>query len=208
METTFDYNKVLKKVAKERLTPYGIIQQGKSRTFLYDNNWWTIVIEFQGSSFSKGTYLNIGIDFNFYPRNYFSFSYGYREKGFEIANDENQFANIINDYCDFTIAKVDDLKLKFKDAQAATNTFKKQVENNPWDNFTLAILYGLTENINECRNYLFKVQEIKCEYEYEFKRQKLVTEILTWLDNNQTFLTKMKDLINQTRELKKLPISV
>ena len=206
METGFDHNKLLKKIAKDRLSPEGIIQAGRSRTFLYDNGWWTIVIEFQSSSWSKGSYLNIGVDFNFYPRDYFAFSYGSREKGFEEANDENHFTQIINDYCDFTIEKVKKLKIKFNDIWTATNTFKKGVDDDPWDHFSLGVLYGLTGNLSKSKKYLRKVSKEKCEHDYEFERKKIVTEILGCLNSDETFLTKIKELINQARQLKKLPV--
>jgi hypothetical protein len=206
MEATFDHNKLLKKTAKERLTPFGITQKGSSRTFLFDNDWWTIIIEFQPSSFSKGSYLNIGLDFNFYPRDHFAFTYGYRENGFEEADNETTFIKIINDYCDLTITKLDDLKVKFKDVWTATNTFKKHIDKDPWNKFDLAILYSLTGNISDSRKLLNDIKKQKCEYDYEFKRQQLVTEILLWFDDDETFLSKIKELINQTRQLKKLPV--
>jgi len=205
METAFDHNKLLKKTAKERLTPFRITQKGSSRTFLFDNGWWTIIIEFQPSSYSKGSYLNIGLDFNFYPRDHFAFTYGYRENGFEKANDETAFIKIINDYCDLTITKVDNLKLKFKDVWTAADTFKKHVDNDSWNKFDLAILYGLTGKISDSKKLLLDIKKQKCEYDYEFKRQQFVTDILPWLDNDETFLIKIKELINQTRQLKKLP---
>jgi hypothetical protein len=125
MEATFDHNKLLKKIASEKLLPHGIVQEGKSRNFLYDNGWWIIIVEFQPSSFSKGTYLNIGVDFNFYPKDYFAFTYGYREKGFESAKDEKQFEQLIGEYCDYTIAKVEELKVKFQDVYSAIRIFRK-----------------------------------------------------------------------------------
>jgi hypothetical protein len=204
METTFDHNKLLKKTAKERLTPFGITQKGSSRTFLFDNDWRTIIIEFQPSSYSKGSYLNIGLDFNFYPRDHFAFTYGYREKGFEEANSETAFVKTINDYRDLTITKVDILKVKFKDIWTAANTFKKHVGNDPWNKFDLAILYGLTGKLSDSKKLLLDIKKQKCEYDYEFKRQQFVTEILPWLDNDETFLIKIKELINQTRQLKNL----
>ena len=74
-----DHNKLIKKIAKQQLEPFGIHQKGQSRTFLFDRGWYTIIIEFQPSSYSKRTYLNIGLDFNFYPRNYFAFGFGYQK---------------------------------------------------------------------------------------------------------------------------------
>jgi hypothetical protein len=205
MEKAFDHNRLLKKIAKDRLTPHGIVQDGKSRTFLFDNGWWTIVIEFQSSSWSKGSYLNIGVDFNFFPRDHFAFTYGHRENGFEEAKDETHFAKIIDDYCNFTIKKVNELKGKFRDVWTATKTFKKQVDDDPWDFFELGILYGLSGNLSKAKKYLQKVAKEKCEHAFEFERQELVLKILTWLDSDEVFMTGVKQLINRARQLKKLP---
>ena len=204
METTFDHNKLLKRTAKERLTPFGIRQKGNSRSFLFDNGWWTIIIEFQPSSYSKGSYLNIGLDFNFYPRDYFAFTFGYREKAFEEANSETEFLKTINDYCDLTIEKVDNLKVNFKDIWTATNTFKKHVDKDPWNKLDLGILYRLTGKVSDAKHLLLDIKKQKCQYDYEFKRQQFVTEILPWLDDDEIFLIKIKELISQTRHLKKL----
>ncbi len=181
-----------------------IIQQDKLRTFLYDNSWWTIVIEFQPSAYSKGSYLNIGLDFNFYPRNYFAFTYGYREKEFQAANDETQFNIIISNYCDLIIKRVDELKLKFRDPLTATDTFKKQFKDDLWDSLPLGVLYGLTGNVSASKKHLEKVINSKTEYDYEIERQKVATEILDWTVDRHTFLSNIKDVINKTRQLKKL----
>jgi hypothetical protein len=206
MEKTFDHNRLLKQIAREKFQPYGIVQQGKSRTFLYDNGWWTVVVEFQASSFSRGTYLNIGVDLNFYPRDYFAFTYGSREKGFEQAKDEAHFVHIIGEYCDFAINKVAELKSKFKDVPTAINSFKTGVSGDSWDLFNLAILHGLAGNFGECKKHLTAIRNRKCEYDYELKRLDLVKEILTWLDDTQSFRGKIGGLINRARQLKKLPI--
>ena len=207
MEHEFDHNKLLKKIAVNRLTPYGIIQQGKSRTFLYDKGWWTIVIEFQPSSHSKGAYLNIGLDFNFYPRAYFAFTYGSREKSFEEATDEKHFSQIINDYCDFTIKRVEELKLGFKDIWTATETFKKEVSNEPWNNVDLGVLYGLTGQVSKSKNILQKLKKEKCQHDYEFARQQFAIQILSWCEKSEVFPLKIQHLINETRQLKKLPVA-
>ena len=206
MEAVFDHNKLLKKIAKERLLPHGIIQQGKSRSFLYDNGWWTIIIEFQSSSFSKGTYLNIGVDFNFYPREDFAFTYGYREKGFESVKDEKQFEQLIIEYCNYAIAKVEELKKKFQDVYSAVKTFRKAGTGSGWDNFNLGVLYGISGQLSVAKSFHKKVVKEKCEYDYEFERQQLATEILTWLNDANTFLENIKSLISKTRQMKKLPL--
>lgn len=205
MTTQIDHNKLLKKIAKERLKPYGIFQQGQSRTFLYDKGWWTIVIEFQPSSYSKGTYLNIGVDFNFYPRDYFAFGYGYREKGFEEFNDEEQFNKLVNELCKLTIKRVQELEQKFTDVWTAQKTADKEKADNTWIIYEVAILNILTSNFDEARKRLFQVSKTKCEYDWEIERKKVADELLDWLKEKPGDLDKIENLINKTRQLKKLP---
>lgn len=205
MTTQIDHNKLLKKIAKERLKPYGIYLQGQSRTFLYDKGWFTIVIEFQPSTYSKGTYLNIGVDFNFYPRDYFAFGYGYREKGFEEFTDEEQFVRLVNDLCDLTIKRVQELDRKFQDIWTALKTVDKEKGEDTWRLFEVAVLNALISNFDKARKLLRQVSKTKCEYDWEIERKKLVNELLEWLQESPASLEKIENIINQTRQLKKLP---
>ena len=206
MTTQIDHNKLLKKIAKERLKPYGIFQQGQSRIFLHDRGWFTIVIEFQPSSWSKGTYLNIGVDFNFYPRNYFAFGYGYREKGFEEFKDEEQFNKLVNELCELTIKRVQELDEKFTDVWSALKTSDKEKASDPWRIYEVAVLNILTSNLDKARKLLLQVSKCKCENDWEIERKKVADELLDWLNERPRDLDKIENLINITRQLKKLPL--
>lgn len=203
--TQIDHNKLLKKIAKKRLKPYGIFQQGQSRTFLYDKGWFTIVIEFQPSSFSKGTYLNVNVDFNFYPRNYFAYSYGNRESGFEEFNSEEQFTKLVNDLCDLTIKRVRELELKFMDFSTALKTIKKEKGDSTWDLYEISVLNILNGNSEKALKQLRKVSKEKCEYDWEIERKKVTDDLIDWLKETPKNLDRIRNLINETRQLKKLP---
>jgi len=205
MQPSFDHNKLLTKIAKDRLKPHGIEQKGKSRTFLYDHCLYTIVIEFQPSSSAKGTYLNIGVDFNFYPRDYFAFSHGYREKAFQEAEDEAQFTKIIHSYCDTAIKRLDQLKKAFADIDTAISTLTKKSINDPWDYFDVGVLCGLAGRKKQAETMLKRLENKKCEFAYEFERNKQTVEVLTWLEGDSNFDAHIKSLVEKTRLLKKLP---
>ena len=206
MSASFDHNKLLKTIAKKRLTSYGIVQKGSSRTFLKDNGWYLIVIEFQPSGFDTGSYLNIGADFNFYPRDYFAFIYGYREKDFLKVDSEAQFEDLISDYCDHVIKRVNKLETDFNDIHTGAKTLEKLNSNDPWEICDLAILCGLNDNLKKAVRLLNEVKKEKCTLDYEFERHKFIDEILVCVNNKDVFLSKVKSLIHQTRKLKKLPI--
>ncbi|HEX4035315.1 MAG TPA: hypothetical protein VHX66_12810, partial [Solirubrobacteraceae bacterium] len=54
------HSKLLTTAAREVLRPMGLRQKRRSRVWLDDRAWWVGVVEFQASSFSPGTYLNVG----------------------------------------------------------------------------------------------------------------------------------------------------
>lgn len=55
------HTKLLTTAARQILRPLGLIQKGRSRTWLDDRGWWLGVVEFQPSSWSRGSYLNVGV---------------------------------------------------------------------------------------------------------------------------------------------------
>lgn len=89
MMSTNPHTKIINKISKETLGSLGVKRKGQSRIWLDDNGWWVTVIEFQPSTWSKGTYLNIAINFQQYPNEHCSFDIFNREAGFvEYISDE------------------------------------------------------------------------------------------------------------------------
>jgi len=72
------HSKLITAAARETLRPLGMVQKGRSRTWLDDHGWWLGVVEFQPSSFSRGSYLNVGVNWLWNPKDYVSFDYGDR----------------------------------------------------------------------------------------------------------------------------------
>jgi len=81
-------------------------------TWLDDNGWWITNIEFQSSSWSKGTYLNVGVCFQWYPNDFFSFDIGYREAEFVEFESEEQFQAAAQEYTEIAKSKVLGVPLK------------------------------------------------------------------------------------------------
>src|SRR5580704_17320870 len=93
----FDHNNLIAEVAKQTLLPAGLKRKGKSRLYYDDNGWWCTIIEFQPSGFSKGSYLNVGVSWLLYEKDW-SFNVGSQEgsnRGFSSAQKESEFANAV-----------------------------------------------------------------------------------------------------------------
>lgn len=87
-----DHNKILNQAARTVLKPFGLFQKGQSRTWIDDNGWFLILVEFQPSNWNKGSYLNVAIHFLWQQQDYMSFDYGGREGSFiQFTGDEKKF---------------------------------------------------------------------------------------------------------------------
>lgn len=65
-----DHNKIIQAVAKKALSPLGLRRDGKSRVWYDDHGWWAIVVEFQPSSWGRGSYLNVGLSWMLYEQSH------------------------------------------------------------------------------------------------------------------------------------------
>jgi hypothetical protein len=101
-----DHNRLILEAAREALAPLGVRQKGRSRTWLDDHGWWVIVVEFQPSSWSKGTYLNVGAMWLWREIDHFAFEYGSRDGNFTAADDLDSFATELRAIAERAAARV------------------------------------------------------------------------------------------------------
>ena len=117
------HTKIINKVARQALKPVGVKRKGQSRIWLDDNGWWITLVEFQPSSWSKGTYLNVGVNFQWYPKGHFSFDIGYREAGFVEYESDQQFEPQAQEFAELAKAKV----LEIREQLSSPASVKKYV---------------------------------------------------------------------------------
>ncbi len=85
------HDKIIAAAAKASLSPLGFRRKGQSRTWLADKNWWLVVVEFQPSSWSKGSYLNVAAHWLWSDLGCVSFDFGSRIAEFEQYQSDEQF---------------------------------------------------------------------------------------------------------------------
>jgi hypothetical protein len=91
---------------REHLGPLGVTPVGSSpRLWCDDQGWWLINIEFQPSSGSVATYLNVGLQYPWDGRDHRVFHYGYRRRIGHLARasldwyeSDDQVASASNDF--------------------------------------------------------------------------------------------------------------
>src|SRR5579872_1713019 len=55
-----EHGKLIAAAAKAALLPLGCRRKGQSRCWYSDERFWYVLIEFQPSAWSRGTYINVG----------------------------------------------------------------------------------------------------------------------------------------------------
>lgn len=202
---TGDSTKIIKKVTKERLSVHGLKQKGQSRMWYFPGDYYLILVEFQPSSWDTGTYLNVGLDFNWYPQDYFSFSFGHRISDFKKLTSEDQFENEIIKLCDLALKKVVEFKGIFGDLKTAGDKLVKlhTDKRNDWEKFHIGLAYALGGHKSKAIDYLKKVSGDSYQLNWELERATIAKEFLTSIENGD-FQKKLNEIIAQTKKLKKV----
>ncbi len=104
MKDSGSHNKIIRYVCKDILLPAGIFQKGTSRVYFDDNGYFLTMIEFQPSSWSCGTYLNIGLSFLWNERDYFAYDFtpfiGARAMDYVACQNDEQFERAVKQYAE------------------------------------------------------------------------------------------------------------
>jgi hypothetical protein len=207
-----DHSKIIAQVARETLAPLGIFQQGRSRTWIDDRGWWIVVIEFQPSGSSKGSYLNVGAMWLWHEKDYFSFDVGDGDTGSRIAKfveyiDEEQFRPEIIRLASAAKAEVLRLRSKFASIHDAARYLPGQARRNdsPWTKLAAAIALGYAGKTLRAR-WLFKsIERRKPLHEWEVQLRERARGFAEALDRPADFQRNVKETILRTRKLLKLP---
>ncbi len=145
------HSQLLTAAARRILRPLGLQQRGRSRLWLDDHGWWVVVVEFRPSSWSKGSYLNVGAMWLWFEKDYFSFDCGYRVENLALYQDEAQFAPLAENFARGAADEVARLRSIFPSVQAAARQLAAKPQKGFWDNFHAGVACGLAGKTAQAR---------------------------------------------------------
>jgi hypothetical protein len=141
------HNRIITQAAREVLRPLGLRQKGRSRTWLDDRGWWVGLVEFQPFSWSKGSYLNVGVTWLWSPQEdpSWSFSLGYRIDGWWIDfESEEQFRPEALRLAERAAEEVGRFRAMLPDVGAAAEVLVENAEDGRgWPGWDAAVALGL-----------------------------------------------------------------
>ena len=212
MPSDNEHSKIIAQAAKESLAPLGIFQKGRSRAWIDDRGWWIINIEFQPSSWSKGSYLNVGAMWLWHEKDYFSFDAGSAESGSRIAgfveyNNEEQFKPEAIKMADAAKAEAFMLRARFATIHEAARYLATQARRNdsPWTNLAAAIALGYVGETRKAQKLFERIEDRSPFHDWEHRLRDQARAFAETLATPESFKRNVEETVYRTRKLLKLP---
>ncbi|SRR5579883_94045 len=204
-----EHGRLIANAAKAALAPIGCFRRGQSRVWLSDERFWAIMVEFQPSGFSKGTYLNVGASWLWYRKSNLglNFSYGYRvaDVGFIPFEAPEQFRPLIGRAAARAADEVRALRAKFCNLSAISRVLKAEPHGLLAHLFHAAVASGLNLEFDASRQLFSAIEaaEVESDRDREYKAQAATLAAL--LDEPVAFRAAIRAIIDQRREEAGLP---
>ncbi len=169
-------DKLIAKAAREVLSPLGLFQVGASRIWIDDNGWFLTQVEFQPNSWSKGTYLNVGMSFLWAQGEAFSevlpYNVGCRESGYEEYRDDDElFYRQMLKMAGHAKKKVEEYRRLSKSQMLLNSIDSVSKVRKAWDSGMCHYFQG-NEKSGDAQMKLLPVYSLdEREYEFDGKKQ-------------------------------------
>lgn len=156
---------LIAKAAKDALQPLGFRRKGRSRIWLLDRDWWTVVVEFQPSGWTKGSYLNVAAHWLWSSSGHLSFDHGHRVDGFIEFESLDQFAPAARRMAESAAVEAERLTGLFSSIEATAAELIVQQEcradrtHGGWPEYNAAIAAGLAGMLPKATSLLASVND-------------------------------------------------
>jgi len=200
-------SRILSSEAKLVLAPMGLKQKGRSRIWLDDHGWWVGVVEFQPSSWSKGSYLNVGCWILWQVKNYISYDLGRRAEHHKNFENQRQFRPEATRLAIHAGQEIEYWRNTLPTVASLACYFRSQtLPQNLWPHFNAAIASGLSGELSLASNYFNQIgAPEETDYEWQRAAKLSAARLYEILPDAGAFRNATADQVHQCRALNKLP---
>jgi len=204
-----DHNKIIRAVAKQALSPLGLRRDGKSRVWYDDHGWWAIVVEFQPSSWGRGSYLNVGLSWMLYEQSHWAFDIGYREEGFQPAMREQQFEEAMEQIAAQASRSVERYREEFSSLSKMYAHYRGLAQRRGWPDYYAGVLAGLLGDLDAAEQHFRAVIDEPCTAAWLHGRRLRCVDLLRVLHEPEHFRDSVLGIVMRCRSarcLQEIPI--
>ena len=213
-----DHNSLIRGAARETLLPLGLSQKGRSRTWIDDHGWWLIVVEFQPSSFGRGSYLNVGHQHLWLERPHHAFrTYSGSSR---VLIGRREFVDLDFKLGDASVdaartlaaaakTAVTERRMEHKEGVEALHAITRHPKNDPYVQYDVGIAWGLLGDAKRGAKSLDGVLQWEDRYGgwlTEFQRH--TSPLLDLIRDYNAFRGEIADRVARSRAALKLSAEV
>ena len=184
--TVGDHNLAIRDAGRDVLAPLGLVQKGRSRTWLDDRLWHVIVVDFQHSSWGKGSYLNVGVMWLWWSKDYISFDYGLVGPQQWESAESPDFAAKARSLAAVAAKRVEALREEVGTLRAASRALTKDPAPG-WPHLHAGIAAGLVGDNKTAARLLGDLARYPATYDWERVLTERASELREMLDDATAF---------------------
>jgi hypothetical protein len=203
-----DHGGLIAAAARSTLRPLGCKQKGRSRLWFADQRYWLIVVEFQPSGWSKGSYLNVAATWPWYAKGHWSFDFfhpSHPHKKFFPFVDEQQFAPIAKELAATAAGQINRLRQDFASLEAIADCLVANVGRTDLDVYHAAVASGLVGDTETSRRLFHQLEQQPAAHDWQKELRVTGTSLAECLGDRQTYRARVLAQIEQCRSLLGLP---
>lgn len=208
MAAASPHNRIINAIARTKLRPLGLQQKGRSRFWYDDRRWHGIAVEFQASSFSRMSYLNVGVSWFWSLNEHWTFDLGHRENPSAEFHEEAQFRRDFGMLVDEAIDAIHRYRDSCATCHAAyefTSVMHEQCGAVAWPGVHLGLLAGLKGDAEEAREHLRSVTAQASGTERQAAQIAFCEKALHRVEDAGALRSWLEENIAACRQLRGLP---
>ena len=200
------HSRLLVAAARDMLQPIGMVQKGRSRIWLDDHGWWVCVVEFQPSSWSRGSYLNVGCMWLWQVKEHISFDEGHRVEKFSQFHNEEEFQAVARSLAERAATEVLRYRKLFLNVHDVSGYYLSRHPEGFWPTFNAAMACALAGRPDDARR-LFKriIESGPDDRPWVLSAQAEAGRLRLIAEQTEQFREVITKTIHRTRDLQKLP---
>lgn len=201
-----EHGRLIAAAAEAHLRPLGFRRKGQSRFWSADHRFWRIGIEFQPSGWSKGSYLNVGVQWLWYPRRGFTFDTGGRVAEFVPFENPEQFAPAADGLAVQAAEEVRTLRSRFPSLTAIARDLVEMPRGNAlWPLYHGTVAAGLAGDARTFRGLFDRLLAEGAHDGWWRDRHDVAARLASCLDDPGAFRAAILVLVGECRAVLRLP---
>jgi hypothetical protein len=187
------------------LSPIGCVRRGRSRLWLDDHGWWVGIVEFQPSSWTKGSYLNVATSWLWHEENPLAFSECWGERPFYEYESDAQFAAAMRTLAAQARDEILRMRDRFASLEYVASYLGTKNSGNIWCDYHAAIAFGLLGNTRMSAERFDAVLAATHPFEWVDALKEKVRGLVPLTSSSMAFRIEIASMISRARSNAKLP---